>query len=175
MTPTHPAFDPANMGLFDAIIGGNQDLKPAVGSDCNDLRLGQFGVPAPLASVRGAMRDPVRLVTLRRVPSQVADMVVLWISVVVASLHAIGARANKSFQHQGVRLANFLLAILPQSQKWPLIRIADCDGFYFVCLSVFYSSKIGHFINALVAYNIAPIFHRSNHIAVKGMLQYGAI
>ena len=174
MSPTHPAFYPADLTWFDAIIGGNQPLKSAVRPNSNNLRCGQFGVSASFASICGSVRNLVGVVVLCRVPSKVVNVVVLWISVVVAAFHAQRARSDKRFQHQRMRSANCLLAIFPQRDKWPPIRFADCQGFYFVGLSVFYSSKIGHFVNAFVTHNIAPIFHRSNHIAVKGMLQYGS-
>ncbi len=170
VAPSLPRFD-ATDGVFpNAIFRSNFALKSRIGANSQHLRFSQFGRSALLSTIGGAMFDAIQLIVARRVPAQIFKPVIPWVAVIVAALHSLRSRANKSRQHQRVWTHNFLLAIFPQIHKWP--RVINVSG---ICLNApsfngAYAAMIRNFVQPFKPNNSLPVFHKNPLDMTMGML-----
>src|SRR5699024_5579877 len=68
-------------------------------------------------AVVGAVPHLVQLVVAGSVVAQIIQVVVGWVAVVVADLHALRTCANERFGYEGVDVARLSLALVPKIHK----------------------------------------------------------
>jgi len=64
---------------------------------------------SPFGQVVRPVNQPVTLIAARRVPPQIAHMVVVWVAIVVTTFHALGARPDKCCKNQQVNVVPIAL------------------------------------------------------------------
>ncbi len=170
VAPPLPRFDATNGVFLNAIIRSNFTLKPRIGTNSQHLRFGQFSRSASLPSVGGAMFNAIQLIVARSIPSQVFKPIVKRIAIVVASLHARWAWANKSLQHRFVRVNNANFVVTPKPNKRPTFLPVMRIRLNFARTHITNTSSIRNLVQPLITNYRFPNFHTSSHLAHMGML-----
>ena len=159
MRPSFAVFNPADGVFSNAIVGGYLALKPRISTNGGNLRFGQLGASATLAPVGSSMLNPITLIVLRGIPSQVFNAIVPRIAVVMAALHFWRARPNKSGQHQCVRLRNFDFVVSPKAHKGPVLLSVERVGLDLARFCGAHVSMIRNLVQTFVPNNRQPSFH----------------
>lgn len=170
VVPSLPRFNATNGVLFDAIFRSNFALKPRIGANSQHLCLGQLGRSASLSAIGGAVLDAIQLIIARRVPTQVFKPIVKRIAVVVASLHARWAWANKSLKHRFVRVNNANFVATPKPDKRSAFLSVMRVRFNFASTHISNSPSIRNFVQPLITNYRFPSFHTASHASHMGML-----
>lgn len=159
--PSFAGFNSGNSILPNAIFGGYFLLKSIVKPNSSNLLLGKFVRGASLSSIGSPMNHPVRLITSGGVPSQVVDLVVSWVAVVVATLHSFGTWAYKSLQNHPMNFLIGGLVVSPKQNKHPRNSaiLYKCGwlfkGFGFDVSDI---SKVGNFVQVFKSKYWFPMF-----------------
>lgn len=169
MRPSDARLDARDGAVRDAVLIRNLLLFTGVGSNGSHLFKRQLGRSAPLASIAGAVLNPVKDVGLMRIPAQVINVVVCWVAIVVAPLHSLGAWAFEGVQDKAMHLHQLLLPVAPKvDAKAPIIRPAVAldaatDGSH--------PTVVGNLVMALKPCDWLPLFHASHCAHNQTMVQ----
>jgi len=157
--PSNPVFDPTNMALLDTVFLRQFGLKHRRASDCINLFFGEFGVAAPLSPIASAMLNSVRLIGGGGIPTQIFKTVILRVSVVMAALFLIGARAYKGRQNEGVNLEHPCFVVPPQQDNGT--KVSFCKAWLLEGLSFYgpYPAFVRNLIYSFVSRYWLPVFH----------------
>lgn len=168
MSPTFPRLNTTDGVFTNAIFSRYFSLKARICTDRPNLRFSQFGRSASFTAIRGAVFGAIQLVVAGRIPAKIANVVIPRIAVIVATLHALRARASKRSQHQSVRLKNFKFVVSPQTQERAVFNFVFSKHFNFSGLCGANTTMIGHFVKPFITSNIKPRFHVSPHMPLMG-------
>tara|TARA_R110000868_G_scaffold102701_2_gene283015 strand:+ start:4692 stop:5207 length:516 start_codon:yes stop_codon:yes gene_type:complete len=169
VSPSFAGFYPTYGARENAIVCGNLALQSLVGSNGSNLFQRQFRRPATFASVRCAVAYFVGVVVLRCVPSKVAQGVIGWVAVVMASLSSVWAWAYKCLQNYLMRPLCFGFVISPEQNKRPSVTFYDGEFLSFAGNCIAKVPKVGNLVNAFITNNGEPSFHAGNHTRLGGI------
>ena len=168
MCPTLPTLDPADGAITNAVVSSNQPLQPRVFADRINLGLRQFVCAAPLSAIGRAVQNLVCMVVFAGIPTKIADVVIRRIAVIVATLHAIWARADERRQNQSVWAANLDLVPTPKTKERAGVARAYRGLFDPIGYCVSHSAMIRDFVKTFVPDDCFPVFHNRNHTILCG-------
>jgi len=140
-------------------------------SNFQNLRLGQLFDGAVFASIMSAVQQFVPKITGSRVVSQVACVVVAWVSVIVATVKTFWSWSNKGQQYKVMNVSCFAASLLVKVYSFPLDAISSLAQ-RFAALSLKFNpvricchavnaaniAKVGNFVQTLIAGNRLPRF-----------------
>ncbi len=166
MSPTNPSLYSAYDTLADAIIGRYVSLQSSVGTYFKDLRSGEFSCGAPLATVRRSMLNAIHLIGFWCIPSQVINVIISRIAIVMATLRSLRRFTLKCAKHGSADAVDFLLVVLPQLNKWAPIIFINGRCFQFAGLNGNDATDIRNLIERLESRNRPPHFYYHFHIPI---------
>lgn len=161
MPPTQLVSDTANLGLADAVLFGDDLLRPIVVKDSHSLLGCKFGVRALLSAIGSAVLYAVSLVGAWRVPAKVREAIVRQVSIVVATLKSWRGRPAKGQQDEPANAAHFVDTVFPKKKEMTSVLLVYGKFFDASCFGGSYTTSIRYFIDALKPYNVFPLFHTS--------------
>lgn len=157
--PTFSTFDPAYSAFPNAVISGNQALKPRVCADGSHLFQRQLCGGAAFSAIGSAVQNAVCLIGSGSVPPKVRNVIVPRVAVIMAALHALGSWANKSLQNKRVWPYNFNLVVSPQSKKRAGVRYVAGNRLDFTGFHGANATMIRNLVKTFKTYDGKPIFH----------------
>ena len=161
MTPSCFSFYPANGALTNAIFSSNFLLLARVREYFSHLLFDKFCGCASFPTIRRSMLYAVNLVVLRSIPAKIGKKVVLWVSVIVATLLSRFWIATKCAKNNATNAAQLVFVFLPKKNGWPSVflvdgRLLNPAGFYGTD-----SSKIRYLVKSFESWHWLPFFHDS--------------
>lgn len=175
MSPTLAIFNATDCGRANSIFLRNDTLQSGVSANIINLFFSKFGCCASLSSVRRSVLNTVKLIVSRCIPAQIFKSIVHWIAVVVASLHAFWAQANKRLKNGFVRVNGFHFVVFPKTYKWPSFLFVVGKNLQFAGFAASNSTHVGYVIQTFVTNNRNPVFHGIPHMLHMGNIAGGMV
>jgi hypothetical protein len=173
--PTNPGFDTTYSALQDAVFFGNNALKSSICSDSRNLYLRQLCSSAPLSAIGCAMQNAIMDIRGMSIPTQVFELIVEGVSIIVAAFQALWARTNKGAQNQRGN-ADIFAFVTPPKKQIVALSFGVISRYLGRSRSqVSHISKIGDLIKVLVSKHGLPFFHTATWHANNPAVKYGTL
>lgn len=171
MTPALASLNSGD-GIFqNPVFSGDKTLQSVVGPNRDDLMGFEFCRAASLAAIGCSMQVPVGHVVHMNIPSQIGELVVLGVSVIVATFAAFGRWANEGLKHQSMNAHGFAFITAPEKQHETSSSAIPSWLFFSHRSGVSDIAKIRYIVKTFVANHRFPYFHKTDYPALMGMVQ----
>ena len=170
MLPTHTRFYSAYGICTNAIIKCNESLQAGILSNRINLYASKFSCATILSAISSPMSNSIGLVILSCIPSKITQMIILWITVIMATLHSFWSFAYKCLQDKFMWFNLRVCVVFPQSSIRTTVMFTNCH--LFDCIG-FYgknSAVVRNFVKTFKADYITPFFHHIPLMYSKGRL-----
>ena len=158
MTPTLARFDSRDNAIANSIVRSYFALKSRVCAYRKHLFSGELRSSAAFTSVRSAMDCAVHLVAGRGVPSQITNMVVRRVAIVVAAFVPLRRGAYKREKHQAMHFHQTAFSVFPQHYADAVQRFLSLGGDVFARPGRTNPPMVGHLIEPFVPNYWKPFF-----------------
>lgn len=162
-------FDSRNSVWENAVIRGYFALQAWVCANGQHLRLGELSCRAALSPVRSAMRYAVELIALRRIPTQIRNVVVRGVAIVVAALVPRCGRTDEGEKNQTMDAHHGGFIGLPQQHGLPIRWLFDLRRFQRASLCRSNAPKIRHLVSPFKPYYRKPFFGHASKYHTLGL------
>ena len=170
MLPTHTRFYSTYGICTNAIIKCNEAVQSGILSNRINLYASKFSCATILSAISSPVPNFISMVILSCIPSKITQMIILWITVIMATLHSFWSFAYKCLKNKFMRSDLSLFVVCPQTAIRPSVMFVNCQ--FFNCIGFYskYSAVVRNLVESFKTNCIAPFFHDVPHINNKGRL-----
>jgi len=166
MRPSNSIFYSGNLAGTHTIIYSYFFLRPHIGTNIQNLFFSQFSSSALFSSIRSAVFNPVSLIVGGSIPTKIVNMVIQWVSVIVAAFMSCFWIAIKCAKNYSSNAAKFVFVLFPQKNSRTTIIFGNRRFFYKTSFYCPNSPKIGCFVKVFESRYRFPNFISHSNIPI---------
>lgn len=170
MSPSFAGLNSADGVGQHAIVRRDVFLQSCVGPYGRNLFFSELGRSTPFPAVASAVFSAVSLVRCCGVPTQIGNVIIKRIAVIVAALQPLRSGANESCQNKSVRLKNFNFVVTPKADK-RAVKFLVCGKFFnLASFQSAQSAMVRNLVKVFIPDNWQPAFHTAQYGINWGVL-----
>ena len=168
--PAYARLDSAYSASTNTIINSYKALQTIILTDCINLYSSKFSCSAIFSAIGSPVFNFISVIIFSCVPSKIAQMVILRVSIIMATFHSKWSFAYKRFKNKLMWSCNSNFIVFPQTNKRTIVSFTDCKFFNFIGFYRKNLTIIRNFIDSFKTDYFTPFFHNSTHMYNKGTL-----
>lgn len=162
MAPSFARLNSRNSVLENTIFGGYFSLQSIIRTNCHYLGFCELRRCASFSPIACSMFYAICLVCSSSIPSQIACVIIMRITIIMAALMFWRRLSKKCKTNQPMNLHQFVFVFFPQKYVKTVVSLIKSWGFNFSSLNSFHAAMIGYFIKIFKSkYRLPNFFHKS--------------